>query len=81
MRGPALDSELSQLLSFEEQGRVLFRPSIFASFRSGEIQEDLEGVEIPENPDYVYDEAYYSNYGYVEAYYDNYDYPRTYRMF
>ena len=27
-------------------------------------------MEIPENPDYGYDEAYY----------DNYDYPRTYRM-
>ena len=80
MRGLALDSELSQLLSFEEQGRVLFRPSIIASFGSGVIQEDLKGVEIPENPNYGYDEAYYNNYSYVKAYYDNYDYPRTYRM-
>ena len=67
MRGQALDSELSQLLSFKEQGRVLFRPSIIVIFGSGVIQEDLKGVEIPENPDY-------------EAYYDNYDSPRTYRM-
>ena len=44
------------------------------------IQEDLKGVEIPENPNYGYDEAYYNNYSYVEAYYDNYDHPRTYRM-
>ena len=44
------------------------------------MQEDLEGMKIPENPDYGYDEAYYDNYGYVNAYYDNYNYPRTYRM-
>ena len=56
-----------QLLRCLEHGRVQFPPSVIASLRSGEIQEDLEGVEIPENPDY-------------EAYYDNYDYPRTYRM-
>ena len=41
VRGQALDSELSQLLSFEEQGRVLFRPSVIASFGSVEMQEDL----------------------------------------
>ena len=37
-------------------------------------------MEIPKNPDYGYDEAYYNNYGYVEAYYDNYGYTRTARM-
>ena len=26
------------------------------------MQEDLEGVEIPDNPDYGYDEAYNDNY-------------------
>ena len=41
------------------------RPSVIASFGSGEIQEDFEGEEIPENP----------NYGY-----DNYNYPKAYRM-
>ena len=56
------------------------RPSVIASFRSGEIQEDLEGEEIPKNPEYGYDEAYYYNYGYVKAYHDNYDYPRVDRL-
>ena len=56
------------------------RPSVIASFGSGEIQEDLEGEEIPKNPDYGYDEAYYYNYGYVKAYHDNYDYPRVDRL-
>ena len=57
-----------------------------ASFGSGEMQDDLKGVEIPENPDYAYDESYSyghddaSNYGYNEADKYNYDYPRTYRM-
>ena len=53
-----------------ERGRVQFPPFVIASLGSGKIQEDLEGVKIPENPYYGYDEAYY----------DSYNYPRAYRM-
>ena len=36
------------------------------------MKEDLKGVEIPENPDYGYDEADSYNYGYEDA--DSYYY-------
>ena len=46
-----------QLLRCKEHGRVLFLPSNIASSGSGEMKEDLMGVEIPENPNYGHDEA------------------------
>ena len=59
-----------QLLRCLEHGRVQFPPFCHRQLGFGEIQEDLEGVKIPENPYYGYDEAYY----------DSYNYPRAYRM-
>ena len=46
-----------QLLRCKEHGRVLFLPSNIASSGSGEMKEDLMGVEIPEKPNYGHDEA------------------------
>ena len=58
VRGQALDSELSQLLSFEEHGKVQFPPFCHRHLGLGVIQEDLKGVEIPENPNYDYPRTY-----------------------